>query len=56
METLIKNVLNNLDQDSIADPQFRWKYLKYEKENFSFIFQKILREIRKLKECTWKIN
>ena len=27
MKRLIKNVLNNLDQDSAEDPQFRWEYL-----------------------------
>ena len=30
IKTLIKNVLDNLDRDSIVDSQFRWEYLKYE--------------------------
>ena len=51
MKTLIKNVLDNLDQDNIEDPQFLWEYLKYETSS-----QKILSEIKKLKERTWKIN
>ena len=45
MKKLIKIVLNNLNQDNIVDPQFRWEYLKLEIKNF---FQKVLREIRKL--------
>ena len=56
MKNLIKNVLDNLDQDNIVDPQFRWEYLKYETRKFSFVFQKVSREIRKLKGRTWKIN
>ena len=39
MKTLIKNVLDNLDQDSIADPQFCREYLKYEIK-FSIHFSK----------------
>ena len=30
MKRLIKNVLNNLDQDNIEAPQFLLVYLKYE--------------------------
>ena len=30
MKRLIKNVLDNLDQDNIVDLQFRWEYLKNE--------------------------
>ena len=30
MKTIIKNVPDNLDQDKIVDPQFRWEYFKYE--------------------------
>ena len=40
MKTLIKNVLDNLDQNSIVDPQFRWEYLKYEMRKFSIHFSK----------------
>ena len=40
MKTLIKNVLNNFDQDNIVDPQFRWEYLKYEIRKFSIHFSK----------------
>ena len=36
---LIKNVLDNLDQDNIVDPQFRWEYLKHEIK-FSIHFSK----------------
>ena len=39
METLIKNLLDNLNRDSIVDPQFRWEYIKYEIRKFSKIFQ-----------------
>ena len=49
MENLIKNLLDNLDQDNIVDitgnniyyfvGKFRWEYLKY--EIFPFIFQEI---------------
>ena len=38
METLIKHVLNNLDQDKIVVPQFRWEYLKY--ETFHSLFKR----------------
>ena len=40
MRTLIENVLDNLDQDNIVDPQFRWEYLKYEIRKFSIHFSK----------------
>ena len=40
MKTLIKNVLDNLDQDNIEDPQFHWEYLKYEIRKFSIHFSK----------------
>ena len=49
MKTLIKNVVDNLDQDNIEDPQLRWEYLKYETRKFSIHFSKILRKIKKLK-------
>ena len=41
MQTFIKNVLDDLDQDNTEDPQFRWEYShKY--------------EIRKLSICSSK--
>ena len=40
MKTLIKNVLDNLDQDNKVDPQFRLEYLKYEIRKFSIHFPK----------------
>ena len=40
MKKLIKNVLNNLDQDNIEDPQFGWEYLKYGIRKFSVHFSK----------------
>ena len=40
MKTLIKNVLDNLDQDNIQDRQFRWEYLNYEIRNISLHFSK----------------
>ena len=40
MKTLIKNVLDNLDQDNMEEPQFRLKYLKYEIRKFSIHFFK----------------
>ena len=40
MTTLIKHVLENLDQDNIVDPQFRWECLKYEIRKFSIHFSK----------------
>ena len=56
MKTLIKHVIDNLDEDNIVHPQFRCEYLKYEIKQFSIIFQKVLREIRKMKERNWTIN
>ena len=52
MKTLIKNVLDNLDQDNIVDQQFRWGYFKYEIRKLSIYFSKDVGEIRKLKERT----
>ena len=40
MKTLIKHVLDNLDQDNIVDPQLRWEYLKYEIRKLSIHFSK----------------
>ena len=40
MKTLIKYLLDNLDQDNIEDPQFRWEYPKYEIRKFSIHFSK----------------
>ena len=40
MKKLIKNILDNLDQDNIVDPQFRWEYLRYEIRKFSIYFSK----------------
>ena len=40
MKTLLKNVLDNLDKDNIADPQSWWEYLKYEMRKFSIHFSK----------------
>ena len=34
MKKLIKIVLNNLNQDNIVDPHFRWECLKFEIKNF----------------------
>ena len=48
MKTLIKNVLNNLDQDNIVDPQFRWEYLKYEIRKFSIYFSKDIARNKKI--------
>ena len=48
MKTLIKNVLNNLDQDNIVDPQFRWEYLKYEIRKFSIHFSKGIARNKKI--------
>ena len=47
-KTLIKNVLNNLDQDSIVDPQFHWEYLKYEIRKFSIQFLKDIARNKKI--------
>ena len=40
MKRAIKNVLDNLDQDNIVDPPFRWEYLKYEIRKLSIHFSK----------------
>ena len=40
MKMLINNVLDNLDQDDILDPEFRWGYFKYETKKFSIHFSK----------------
>ena len=56
MKRLINNVLDNLDQDNIVDPQFRWEYLKYENRKFSIHFSKGIARNKKTKECTWKTN
>ena len=48
MKTLIKNVLNNFDQDNIVDPQFRWEYLKYEIRRFSIHFSKGIAQNKKI--------
>ena len=50
MKTLIKNVLNNLDQDNIVDPQFRWEYLKYEIRKFSIHFSKDIARNKKIEK------
>ena len=42
MKTLIKNVLDNLEQDNIEDAQFCWEYLKYEIRKFSVHFSKYI--------------
>ena len=49
MKTLIKNVLNNFDQDNIVDPQFRWEYLKYEIRKFSIHFSKAIARNKKMR-------
>ena len=38
MKRLLKNVLDNLDKDNIADPQSRCEYFKYEMRKFSIHF------------------
>ena len=48
MKTLIKHVLDNLDQDNIVDPQFRWEYLKYEIRKFSIHFSKGIARNKKI--------
>ena len=48
MKTLIKNVLNNFDQDNIVDPQFRWEYLKYEIRKFFIHFSKDIARNKKI--------
>ena len=44
----MKNVLDNLDQDNIVDPQFRWEYLKYEIRKFSIHFSKGIARNKKI--------
>ena len=52
MKTLIKNVLDNLNQDNIEDPQFPWEYFKYEMRKFSIHFSKdIARNMKTEKTC-----
>ena len=48
MKRLINNVLDNLDQDNIVDPQFRWEYLKYEIRKFSIHFSKSIAQNKKI--------
>ena len=50
MRTLIENVLDNLDQDNIVDPQFRWEYLKHEIRKSFFHFSK---DIARNKKTEW---
>ena len=40
MKTLIKYVLDNLDQDIMEDPQFHWEHLKYKIRKFYIHFSK----------------
>ena len=40
MKTLVKNALDNLDQDNVEDSQFCWEDLKYETRKFSIHFPK----------------
>ena len=40
MKKLIKNVFDNLDQDNVAHPQFRWVYLEHKIRKFSIYFSK----------------
>ena len=48
MKTLIKHVLENLDQDNKVDPQFRWEYLKYEIRKLSIHFSKGIAQNKKI--------
>ena len=50
IKTLIKNVLDNLDRDSIVDSQFRWEYLKYEIRKFSIHFSKDIARNKKIEK------
>ena len=50
IKVLIKNVLDNLDRDSIVDPQFRWEYLKYEIRKFSIHFSKDIARNKKIEK------
>ena len=47
MKTLIKHVLENLDQDNKVDPQFRWEYLRYEIRKLSIHFSKGIAQNKK---------
>ena len=48
-KTLIMHLLDNLGQDNIVDPQFRWKYLKYEIRKFPIYFSKGIAQNKKTK-------
>ena len=50
MKALIKNVLNNLDQDNIVDPQFRQEYLKDEIRKFPIHFSKDIARNKKIEK------
>ena len=50
MKTLIKNVLDNLDQDDIVDPQFCREYLKYKIRKFSIYFSKDIAQNKKIEK------
>ena len=56
MKTLIKIVLDNLDQVNTEDSQFPWEYLKYEIRNFFIHVLKDVARNKKLKEHIWKIT
>ena len=47
MKNFTKNVLDNLDQDNIVDPQFRWEYLKYEIRNSPIHFSRDIAQNKK---------
>ena len=47
MKILIKNVLDNLEQDDMEDPQLCWEYLKYEIETVSIHFSKDIAQNKK---------
>ena len=48
MKTLIKNVLNNLNQNNIVDPKLHWEYLKYEIRKFPIHFSKDIAQNTKI--------
>ena len=52
IKTLIKHVLNILDQDNIVDPQFRWQYLKYKIRKFSIHFSKGIARNKKIERTS----
>ena len=56
MKTLIKNVLDNLDQDNIVDQQFRWGCFKYEIRKLSIYFSKDVARNKKIERTYLKIN